>query len=118
MSAPRPLTAKERALLARPDLADARELYADACRCSREHDSITARALRLYGDHGPQISGIVREHFPSGTRDVLRGLAQMVTLYSDEARAARPRRVRMATIYALARAVAARDGAGFYGPQP
>ena len=33
---------------------------------------LTDRAFQLYGDHGPLISGCVREHFPDATKDVLR----------------------------------------------
>lgn len=118
MSAPRPLTARERALLARPDLERAAEQYAKACACSRAHVQERARALREHGDHGPEISGSVRDHFPPAVRELLRRLAHDCTRHSDMARALRPARVRRATMHALARAVAARDGSGFYGPQP
>lgn len=103
-------------LLNRQDLHHAADLFADACRLSREHDAVAASALATYGDHGPQVSGIVREHFPLVTRDHLRSLARNVSILSDAAYAARPPRVRLATMRALARAVAARDGGGFYGP--
>ena len=104
-------------LLARADLNRAAELFADACAQSREHDKAAAAALVAYGPHGPQISGIVREHFPTCTKDYLRSLARNVGILSNAAHAARPARVRIATMRALARAVALRDGSGFYGPQ-
>lgn len=104
-------------ILDRPDLQRAAELFADACAQSRKHTDTARDALKEYGAHGPDISGCVREHFPLVTKDYLRSLARNVGILSDAAFAARPARVRLATMRALARAVAARDGSGFYGPQ-
>lgn len=103
-------------ILTRLDLQRAAELFADACRISREHCAAAADALHRYGDHGPDVSGCVREHFPAYTKDHLRSLARNVSILSAAAFAARPPRVRLSTMRALARAVAARDGGGFYGP--
>lgn len=105
------------ALLERSDLQRARELFEGACRISRDYDQALAVALDTYGDHGPSISGAGREHFPTCTKDYLRSLARNVGILSRAAYAARPKRVRLTTMRALARAVAARDGSGFYGPQ-
>lgn len=105
-------------VLSRPDLAAARYLFEQACRASRMHDAETKAALQRYGEHGPQISGCVRAHFPEEVKNRLRGLAQAVTHRSDAAYAARPPRVRFTTMRHLAQSVATRDGAGFYGPQP
>ena len=104
-------------LLTRPDLQRAAELFADACRMSMDHTRAASDALAIYGAHGPDISGCVRDHFPDGTKDHLRALARNVSILSNAAFAARPARVRGLTMRALARAVAARDGSGFYGPQ-
>jgi len=104
-------------VLTRPDLAQSRALFATACRLSRAHSALAGDALRTHGGHGPQISGCVREHFPEPVKDALRTLARAVGAASDAAWRARPPRVRHATMRALSRAVAARDGSGFYGPQ-
>ena len=105
-------------LLARADLHRAAELFADACRISRDHTRAAADALNTYGAHGPDVSACVRDHFPECTKNHLRALARNVSILTAAAYAARPPRVRVSTMRALARAVAARDGAGFYGPQP
>lgn len=89
-----------------------------ACMFSRWHDAAAADALAEFGDHGAQISGCVRDHFPADVKEHLRILARAVTTATDAAYAARPPRVQMQTIRALGRAIAARDGSGFYGPQP
>ena len=104
-------------LLARPDLQRAAELFADACRISRDHARAAADALSAYGAHSADVSGCVRDHFPECTKSYLRALARNVSILTSAAHAARPARVRVSTLRALARAVAARDGAGFYGPQ-
>lgn len=105
-------------VLDRPDLATARELFALACFASRAHSIVADAALTTYGAHGAPISGCVRDHFPGWVKDRLRELARDVTRYSDAAYAARPARVRVSTMRKLARAVARRDGSGFYGPRP
>lgn len=92
--------------------------FTRACRASRLHSSEAQRAFANYGDHGVQISGCVREHFPERIKDRLRFLARLVTTELEKASAARPARVRAATIHKLGRLVATRDGSGFYGPQP
>jgi hypothetical protein len=108
----------KQSILDRPYLLKAAQHFAAACAISRAHGLVTASALHVYGDHGPQISGTIRDHFPEDVRDNLRGLARLVTRHSDEAWAARPPRVRQSTMLALSRAVAQRDGGGFYGPRP
>jgi len=84
---------------------------------ARAHDDLAGAALKAYGDHGPQISGCVREHFPSQVKVALRAYARAVTYWSERAYEARPARVRHDTIRAIGRAIAKRDGAGYYGPQ-
>lgn len=112
----RPLTARERELLSFPRFARVKERFEAQCTASREHSALAGMALREYGAHGPQISGCVREHFPENVKTRLRELAGLAS--SRDAYEARPRGVRLATIRAIGRAVAARDGSGFYGPQP
>lgn len=46
-----------------------------AAACSRAHDRLARQSLLAYGDHGPNISGCVREHFPTPVKDRLRRLA-------------------------------------------
>lgn len=104
-------------ILNRTDLAEAQHLFAQACLASRMHDREARRALANYGEQGPTVSGCVRAHFPDGVKDMLRWLARTVSDRSDAAYAARPPRVRVATMRKLSRAVAERDGSGFYGPQ-
>lgn len=92
--------------------------FEKACCASRLHSSQAQRALANYGDHGAQISGCVRDHFPEAVKDELRKLARMVTEASVDAMLARPARVHRDTITRIGRLVATRDGSGFYGPQP
>jgi hypothetical protein len=107
----------KRTVLNRSDLRLSEFCFSNACRVSREHSTLAAKALAKYGDHGAPISGCVRDHFPEHVKAELRLLAATVTSYSDAAWKHRPRRVRTATMRSLSRAVAARDGSGFYGPQ-
>ena len=106
-----------RNLLVEPKFAAAVDCFAAACRRSREHDTRARIALEAYGAHGPQISGVVRDHFPPHVKDELRYLARKVTELSDEAWRARPKYVRDSTMRTIGRLVAKRDGSGFYGPQ-
>lgn len=99
-------------------LATAQNHFAAACFASRMHSAQAAKCLAIYGDHGAQISGCVRDHFPEATKDDLRYWAREVSKQLDLAHANRPKRVRTATMVRLGREVATRDGSGFYGPQP
>lgn len=104
-------------LLDNPKFEAARICLEAACEASRKHSALAADALATYGDHGAQISGCVRDHFPDTVKDELRHWAQLVTRRSAMAYQNRPSRVRMATMRQLSKAVATRDGSGFYGPQ-
>lgn len=103
-----------RAVLDRPALAQAAEHFVAAHTLSRAHASIAADALRLFGDHGPQVSGVVRGHFPEPIKVALRALCDAMNNASAAAWMARPRGVRNATMRELSRAIRARDGGGFY----
>jgi hypothetical protein len=105
-------------LINRPDLARAARLFSASCKASRDWDALVSRNLAQHGDHGSQISGICREHFPEDVKDELRALAAQVSGFSAQAYAARPPRVHFATMRALSRQVATAEGSGFYGPQP
>lgn len=98
-------------------LDGAREHFSRACAYSRQHVLEAGEALKRYGDHGPDISGCVRDHFPETVKNRLRDLARQVATSSDAGYAARPARVWSRTIRALARDVAAREGSGYYGPR-
>ena len=102
-------------ILSRADLQPAADLFAAAAADSRLWDSMVSAAMFNHGDHGQQISGIGRDHFPESTKIVLRTLARRITALSDAAWAARPARVRNSTMRLLRQAVRARDGGGFYG---
>ena len=104
-------------LLHRADLTPAALLFADCCAQSRAWDKAGRDALAAYGDHGPQVSGILRDHFPKCTQDHMRALARNISILSDAAWAARPARVHRSTMRKLSRAVVQRDGGGFYGPR-
>ena len=101
-----------------PKFDRAAELFAEACRLSRDHNKATQDALASYGDHGPQISGVIRDHFPDDIKKHLRLLCFLITDSSNAAWQARPKYVRNGTMLALSRMIAARDGSGFYGPRP
>ena len=101
-----------------PKFDAARKHFELACFFSRAHAALAADALRVFGDHGSDVSGVVREHFPSAVKDELRQLVRKVTEHTDAGYACRPRGVRTATIICLARSIATKQGAGFYGPQP
>lgn len=102
----------------RPDLKRAAKCFALACAYSRAWSRLGGDLLTIYGDEGPQISGILRDHFPDNAKDALRELAQHIRWACDRAWALRPARVRDSTMRNLSREVAKRDGSGFYGPQP
>ncbi len=107
----------DKQLLAREDLKDSRKLFEAACHYSRMYGEVSREYLIMYGDHGPDVSGCVRSHFPEQVKDHLRELSRRPGLYSQKAFDARPRGTRTATLKALGKAVARRDGSGFYGPQ-
>ena len=89
-----------------------------ACFYSRAHSDLAQSALDTWGDHGPLISGCVRDHFPAPVKETLRNLARAVTHYSDSAYQARPKGARRETIRRIGQLIATRDGSGRYGPQP
>jgi hypothetical protein len=92
--------------------------FKKAVAASRAHAKLANEALSKYGEHGPLISGVVRDHFPKRIKDRLRELAHEVTRQSDLAWAARPARVRSSTMRRLSSQVAKEYGpTGFYGPQ-
>ncbi len=105
-------------ILSNPRHARVVAFYTMACAFSRAHDDLAATALQEYGNHGPRISGCVRGHFPERIKETLRYLAQQVTIHCDMAEAAKPARLHNATLRKISQLIAARDGSGFYGPQP
>jgi hypothetical protein len=105
-------------ILSNPRYAIPAAHFEMACAASRAHNRLAAIALATYGDHGALISGCVRTHFPETIKDTLRTLARACSDHSDNGYAARPAGVHASTMVKLARAVATRDGSGYYGPQP
>lgn len=105
-------------ILSNPRYAIPAAHFEMACAASRAHSRLAAIALATYGDHGPDISGCVRTHFPEPVKDTLRTLARDCGYHTDAAHAARPKGTRMTTMLQIARLVATRDGSGYYGPQP
>ena len=107
-----------KSLLNDPRYAKAERWFTAACLASSSHAMLAKEALTLYGDHGPAISGCVRDHFPDDVKNHLRELARACSSASENGHKARPRYARKASMVHLAREVATRDGSGFYGPQP
>lgn len=96
----------------------ARTWFIDACIMSQRYDKMLKHALETFGDHGPEISGCGRDHFPERTKQRLRDTARLVTWYSDLAWESKPPRYHDSTMRLLAAQCATRHGSGFYGPQP
>jgi hypothetical protein len=53
-----------------------RLILSRAAECSRLHGTAAREYEAIYGDHGPLVSGVVREHFPEEVKDRLRRLAR------------------------------------------
>jgi hypothetical protein len=65
--------------------AAARELVARAKGIRSHYHALIARAEKQYGDYGPLVSGVIREHFPTATKTRLRSLAHDLTRTLDAA---------------------------------
>ena len=112
------LSKSDKALLTRADLAKSAEQFKIACYTSRHYGELCRAYADQFGDgNGRQISGCYRDHFPTEVKDRLRTMAQSIGIYSKLAYNYKPKGVQTATIAKLARAIARRDGCGFYGPQ-
>lgn len=101
-----------------PKLEKAQSLFELSCAASRKHSDVAQAAIEKYGDHGPLISGCVRDHFPEEIKEELRELAQEVHRLRNLALDNRPKGVHKETMYRLAREVSHHDGKGFYGFAP
>ena len=108
---------KDRDITERPALQAAARHFEAAARASREHDALAEKCLLRYGDHGPLISGVCRDHFPEKEKKKLRALARIVAAENAAGRRARPHGVRKTTMDKLARSICRRDGSGWYGYQ-
>lgn len=108
-------TKTDKKLMKRADLIPALNCIREAANRSKQWDELLVASLKVYGEHGSQISGCGREHFPEAIKDMLRDLAHGVTEWNDKALANRPKGVRVETMHKLARAVCRTYGSGFYG---
>lgn len=95
-------------------LAAARAHFEECFRLSRKHKRVFVRALEIFGDHGPQISGIIRTHFPERWQQRLRALCREMNESRAQGFKARPPRVHKSTMTGLYRSVRNRVGSGFY----
>jgi len=106
-----------RNIYSEPNFALAKMWFVDSCIASIQYDKILKQALSTFGDHGPNISGAGRQHFPATTRQRLRDQCRKVAYYSQMAWESKPKRVHDSTMRTLARQCANKHGFGFYGPQ-
>ena len=61
-----------------PKFADSQHYFEVAAAVSRAHRDKLNAALLEYGDHGPLVSGVGRDHFPEDVKEELRSLAREV----------------------------------------
>ena len=106
---------KDRDITERPALQAAARHFEAAARASREHDALAEKCLLRYGDHGPLISGVCRDHFPEKEKKKLLALARIVGAENEAGRKARPHGVHKSTMDKLARSIYRRNGSGYYG---
>lgn len=98
-----------------PRFADCVHMLIISAAMSLLHSNLARHALGAYGRHGPDVSGVVRDHFPLHIKADLRYYARQVSYWSDRAMNARPKGVHRATINRLRQYVRDTHGAGFYG---
>lgn len=101
-------------LMNRPELAEAREQFELAFRYSREHSKQVDDACKKYGDHGPQISGVIRDHFPDDVKEQLRLLCWLMNTANEGAYKMKPKGMHRTTFYRFRDAIRERVGTGFY----
>lgn len=100
-----------------PKFLLAREWFKDACLESQKHGKMLRHALDVFGDYGPNVSGVGKNHFPDETKQRLRDVARNVLFYSSMAWESKPKGVHDSTMRKLSRQCANKHGFGFYGPQ-
>lgn len=84
----------------RERLAESIRFWHESRRAMMEYCRLVDEAIAKYGERGPLISGVVYSHFPSEVKDRLRDtLTEAHRLY-DAGFAARPKRMRHATMWA------------------
>ncbi len=101
-----------------PKFADSQHYFEVAAGVSRAHRDKLNTALQEYGNHGPLVSGVGRDHFPEDVKEELRSLAREVSNMNAKGRVAKPKGVHMATIHKLGHEVCHKFGTGFYGFTP
>ena len=75
--------------------------FLKAAEFEKQSREIADAALTKYGDHGPLISGIIRDHFPDITKKTLRKLRDFKNYAVDMGFAAKPPRVHDKTMREL-----------------
>lgn len=111
------LSRAEHTLVNREDLQACVALLSLSCALSREHSRLVAKAQQLYGSHGADVSAVGRDHFPESVKMMLREISYAIGHAVDRAHEMKPAGVHTATLRALGRTIAKRDGTGFYGVQ-
>ena len=82
---------------------------------SRSHSDLCKAALAQYGDQGPCISGVCRDHFPEPIKLKLRSMAKAINTHNNLAVGFRPPRSHYATVIKVKRHLESKYGKGFYG---
>ena len=82
---------------------------------SRSHSDLCKAALDQYGDHGPDVSGVCRNHFPEPIKVKLRSMAKAINTHNNIAAGFRPPRSHYSTFIKVKRHLESKYGKGFYG---
>lgn len=85
--------------------SDAIVWFTHAVNTKAQYNDLVNKSLAKYGDHGPLISGVIRDHFPEETKNVLRRVNHDYNEFDDKGFAARPPRVQISTMRQLREAV-------------
>lgn len=87
--------------LKEPQFADMVECFKASLVQKAAYNRIVRACLFSYGNHGSDISGIVREHFPEWAKVLLRSTLKMSYVFQDEGRRKAPTGTRSTTVTAI-----------------
>lgn len=87
--------------LKEPQFAEMVECFRASLTLKAVYSRTVKMCLFSYGDHGPDISGIVKEHFPKWAKDLLRGLLRKSYEFQGAGERSRPAGTRSATVTAI-----------------